>query len=350
MKNINIGGFILDKGRTFIIAELSANHGGSLEIAIKTIEAAKKAGADAVKLQTYTADTLTINCSRPEFTISNGSLWDGQTFYDLYSSAYTPWEWQPILKKAADEMGLMLFSTPFDKTAVDFLEKMDVPAYKIASFEITDIPLIKYVASKGKPMLISTGVAEKADIEEAVTACRASGCNDIVLLKCTSAYPAPVNEANLRTIPNMTKTFNVSAGLSDHTTDNAVAVAAAVLGASVIEKHFILDKGVNSPDASFSATPAEFADMVKAVRTAESALGSVCYDLTPASAKGRAFSRSLYAVSDIKKGEIIKYTDIRSVRPSGGMHPRFLENIIGKKAVRDILRGEPMRSDMFEDK
>lgn len=349
MKNINIGGFALDEGRAFIIAELSANHGGSLEIALKTLEAAKKAGADAVKLQTYTADTLTINCVRPEFTISNGSIWDGKTYYDLYTSAYTPWKWQPVLKEAADKMGLVLFSSPFDRTAVDFLEKMNVPAYKIASFEITDIPLIKYAASRGKPMLISTGIAEKADIEEAVAACRESGCDDIVLLKCTSSYPAPVEEANLRTIPDMARTFGVSAGLSDHTTDNAVAVAAAVLGASVIEKHFILDKSINSPDASFSAAPDDFAAMVKAVRMAEAALGSVRYDLTPASARGRAFARSLYAVSDIEKGKIIEYTDIRSIRPSGGMHPRYLESVVGRKAARDISRGEPVSRDMLED-
>lgn len=349
MTNIKIGDFEIKKGRAMLIAELSANHGGSFDIALKTLEAAKEAGADAVKLQTYTADTLTIKCSRSEFTLSNGSIWDGSTYYDLYSSAYTPWHWQPKLKEAADKMGLILFSSPFDFTAVDFLEKMDVPAYKIASFEIVDIPLIKYTASKGKPIIISTGIAEDKDVKKAVDACHAVGNHQIILLKCTSSYPAPLNEANLKAIPYLEKTFGVPSGLSDHTEGNIAAVASVVLGGVIIEKHFILNKNISSADASFSVTPQEFKNMVEAVRMAESALGENCLTLTASQKRGRAFARSLYAVEAIKKGEAFTEKNIRSIRPSGGLHPEYYEKILGKKAVKDIERGEPLKLSMFED-
>ncbi len=344
---MNINGFEIGKGKAMIIAELSANHGGSIDIAINTIKAAKEAGADAIKLQTYRADTITIKSDRPEFIISNGSIWDGLTYYDLYEKSYTPWQWQEILKKEAEKLGLILFSSPFDNSAVDFLESINVPAYKIASFEITDVNLIEYVASKQKPVIISTGIAEKDDIEKAINACYNVGNKDVILLKCTSSYPAPINETNLKTITYLKDIFNVPVGLSDHTMDNNVAVAAVALGAVIIEKHFILDKSIESADSSFSMTPVEFKNMVQSIRTVESALGEANLSLTKSQIKGKAYARSLYAVSDIKKGSIINENDIKSIRPSNGLHPEFFKKIIGKIAKRDISKGEPLSFDMF---
>lgn len=347
MKNINIADFQLGLGKTMIIAELSANHGGDIDIAIKTIIAAKEAGADAIKLQTYRADTLTIQSNRKEFVINNGSIWDGKTFYDLYESAYTPWQWQPILQKEAEKLGLIFFSSPFDNSAVDFLSEMNVPAYKIASFEITDVNLIEYVATKNKPVIISTGIAEKSDIQKAIDTCYNVGNKDVVLLKCTSSYPAPIEEANLNSIPYLKNTFNVPVGLSDHTMDNNVAVAAVALGAVIIEKHFILDSSINSADASFSMTPDKFKEMVTSIRTVEKALGKADFSLTSSQIKGKSFARSLFAVTDIKKGSIINENNIKSIRPSNGLHPEYYKKIIGKVAVRDIEKGEPLSIDMF---
>jgi pseudaminic acid synthase len=332
----------------FIIAELSANHNHNFEIAAKTIKAAKEVGADAIKLQTYTADTITINCKNEHFQIKSGTLWDGKFLYDLYKEAYTPWEWQPKLKKIAEEEGLICFSSPFDKTAVDFLEEMDVPAYKVASFEITDIPLIEYIASKGKPVIISTGVATLSDIEEAVNTCRKALNNDIALLKCTSSYPAPVDEANLLTIPHLRDTFKVIPGLSDHTIGSDVAIAAVALGAKIIEKHFVLDRTLGGPDAAFSMEPEEFKKMVTSIRNVENAIGAVNYKLTPKIEKSRMFLRSLFIIKEVKKGEIITEENVRSIRPGNGLHPRYYKQIIGKKFRNDFEMGTPLNWELIE--
>jgi len=332
----------------FIIAELSANHNGSIETAIATIKAAKRAGADAIKLQTYTADTLTIDCDKEDFTIK-GTIWDGTTYYDLYKLAYTPWEWHKILFKVANEVGLVCFSSPFDKTAVDFLETLECPIYKIASFEITDIPLIEYVASKGKPIIISTGIATLEDIELAVETCRKVGNNQIALLKCTSSYPAPIEEANMAMIPELAQRFNVVSGLSDHTKGNTVPIVATALGAKIIEKHFILDRSIGGPDASFSLDEQEFTNMVKAIRDTQLAIGKVDYGLTPKQLEGRNFSRSLYAVANSLSGDIITELNVRSIRPGYGMHPRFLNDIIGKKFKIDVEAGDRFSWEMIQD-
>ncbi len=328
--------------KTFIVAELSANHNQNFELALETIKAAKKDGADAIKTQTYTADTLTINCNNEYFQINSGTLWDGKTLYDLYKESYTPWEWLSDLKKAAEQEGLIFFSTPFDKSAVDFLEKMQVPAYKIASFEITDIPLIKYIASKQKPVIISTGIATLSDIEAAVNACRTMGNNQIVLLKCTSAYPAPIEEANLKTIPHLAETFGVISGLSDHTIGSSVAIASVALGAKIIEKHFILDRKLGGPDAAFSMEPKEFKKMVSSIREVEKALGTISYQLSEKVEKSRKFGRSLFAVKDIMKGEVFTEKNIKSIRPGIGMHPKYYQEILGSKASKDISMGTPL--------
>ncbi|ADR18634.1 pseudaminic acid synthase [Calditerrivibrio nitroreducens] len=332
----------------FIIAELSANHNHNISIAKETICAMKESGADAVKLQTYTPDTITIDCKNDYFKINQGTLWDGRYFYDLYKEAFTPWEWHLELKELAEKLGLVFFSTPFDKTAVDFLEELNVPIYKVASFEITDIPLIEYIASKGKPIIISTGIATIEDIELAVETCKKNGCEEITLLKCTSAYPAPLEEANLLTIQDMKNRFNVEVGLSDHTLGISAPVAAVSLGAKVIEKHFILDKKLGGPDAAFSLEPEEFKAMVKAIREVEKALGTVTYELTEKQKKGREFCRSLFAVEDIKKGEVFSEKNVRSIRPGYGLHPKYYKEIIGKKANRDIPRGTPISWDIIE--
>lgn len=326
----------------FIIAELSANHNGSLETAIETIKAAKRAGADCIKLQTYTADTITIDCDKDDFIIK-GTIWEGQNLHKLYQKAYTPWEWHEKLIQVAKEEGLVCFSSPFDKTAVDFLETMNVPAYKIASFEITDIPLIEYVASKGKPIILSTGIAEIEDIELALDACRRSGNNDIALLKCTSSYPAPIEEANMCMIKDLAERFNVVTGLSDHTMGCTVPVVATSFGAKIIEKHFILDQSIGGPDASFSMNEQEFSEMVKAVREAESAIGKVDYSLTKKQIKGKDFSRSLYVVENVKAGDLITETNIRSIRPGFGMHPKYFKHILGKKFKLDFEKGTALK-------
>lgn len=332
-----------------IIAELSANHNGSLETALETIRAAKRAGADAIKLQTYTADTLTIDCDKNDFIIRSGSIWDGKTFYELYQSAYTPWEWHKDLFDCAKEEGLICFSSPFDKTAVDFLEELGVPAYKIASFEITDIPLIEYTASRGKPIILSTGIAGKEDIELALKACRRVGNNDVALLKCTSSYPAPIEEANMTMIPEFEERFGVIPGLSDHTMGATVPIVATTLGAKIIEKHFILDRSIGGPDASFSMNEQEFSEMVKGVREAEKALGQVNYALTEKQKKGRGFSRSLYVIKDIRAGETITEENVRSIRPGFGLHPKYLKDLIGQTVNKNLEKGTPMSWEFVEN-
>ena len=326
----------------FIIAELSANHNGSLATAIETVKAAKRAGANCIKLQTFTTDTITLDSKNDDFKISQGTLWDGQYLYDLYKQAYTPWEWHENLMQVAKEEGLICFSSPFDKTAVDFLENLNVPAYKIASFEITDIPLIEYVASKGKPIIISTGIAELEDIELALDACRRMGNNNIALLKCTSSYPAPIDEANMCIIKDLAERFNVITGLSDHTMGATVPIVATVFGAKIIEKHFILDRNIGGPDASFSMNEEEFAAMVKAVREAESAIGKLDYNLTDKQIKGKDFSRSLYVVADIRAGEIISEKNVKSIRPGFGLHPKYYNEVLGKSARIDLKKGDRM--------
>lgn len=331
----------------FIIAELSANHNHKKEIALESIKAAKEAGADAIKIQTYTADTLTLDCDNECFQIKQGTLWDGTTLYKLYQQAYTPWEWHKELFEYAKEIGIPLFSTPFDKSAVDFLEELNNPIIKIASFELVDIPLIEYAASKGKPMIMSTGIATLQEIQEAVDACHKVGNNDITLLKCTSSYPAPLNEANLLTIPDMKTRFGCKVGLSDHSTGNIAACTAVALGAQVIEKHFILDKSIGGPDAAFSMTKDEFAEMVKRVRKTEECLGLVSYELSEKMKKNRKFARSLFACADIKKGEVFTEQNIRSVRPGDGCSPKFLPELLGKRSKRDYKFGEPIKEGTY---
>ena len=344
----NLENIFTDNAPVFIVAELSANHNHKLEVAIETIIAAKKAGADAIKVQTYTPDTLTIDSDKACFKLTQGTLWDGKTLYQLYQEAYTPWDWQPQLKKVAEQEGLIFFSTPFDKSAVDFLETMDVPLYKVASFEITDIPLIEYIASKNKPVILSTGIAELTDIEEAIGACRRMGNEQIALLKCTSAYPAPLEEVNLLTIPDMIERFNTVVGLSDHTLGISVPISAVSLGAKIIEKHFILDRTLGGPDAAFSIEPHELTAMVQAIRDVEKALGKVSYDLSDLVAKNKVFSRSLFVVEDIKKGQLFTEKNIRSIRPGNGMAPKHLPQILNKQASRDLEKGTPLDWDMIE--
>ena len=331
----------------FIIAEMSANHLQKFDNAVKLIKAAKEAGADAIKLQTYTPDTITIDCGNEYFQIKQGTLWDGQTLYELYKKAYTPWEWQPKLKKIAEEEGLVFFSSVFDKSSVDFLENIKVPAYKIASFEITDIPLIEYVALKGKPIIMSTGIATLSDIEEAVNACKRMGNEQIALLKCTSAYPAPLEDVNLKTIPNLADTFKTVVGLSDHTLGFSVPIASVALGARIIEKHLTLDRSMGGLDAAFSLEPEEFKAMVKSVREVEKALGEVSYDLSEKIKKSRDLSRSLFVVKDIKAGEVFTEENFRSIRPGYGLLPKYLKDILGKRATQDIKRGTPFKWELI---
>ena len=341
---MQIGNFNLGNDGVYIIAELSANHGGQIEIAKKTIRAAKEIGANAIKLQTYTADTLTLDSNKDDFIIQGGTLWDGKKLYDLYKEAYLPWEWHEELFKYAREIGIDIFSSPFDKTAVDFLEEFNPPAYKIASFEITDYELIRYTAAKGRPMIVSTGIATIDEIQDAVDICKGEGNNDIVLLKCTSAYPAALEDANLKMIPNLAKTFGVISGFSDHTLGLTAPVAAVTLGAKVIEKHFILDKSIGGADADFSLDKQEFAQMVKAVRDTEKLLGKVDYSMTKKKKKSRQFARSLYVAKDIKKGEVFTEENIRSVRPGYGMHPKYFNDILGKTAQRDYEFGDRLNN------
>lgn len=344
---MNIGTHNLNQ-KVFIIAELSANHNGSLKTALATITAMKESGADAIKLQTYTPDTITLDCDNEMFTISQGTLWDKRKFHDLYAEAMTPWEWHPILFDHAKSLGMEAFSSPFDPTAVDFLENLNVPAYKIASFEITDIPLIEYTAKKGKPIIISTGIAPLEDIQEALEACYRMDNNQIILLKCTSAYPAALEEMNLLTIPDMIKRFGVTIGLSDHTMSLSAPIAAVALGARIIEKHFILDRGMGGADSTFSLEPHEFRAMVNAVRDTEKLMGKVTYELSPKSLKSREFSRSLFVAEDAKVGDLITNQNIRSVRPGFGIAPKHLKEIIGKKFTSDVKKGTPMAWDLVE--
>jgi pseudaminic acid synthase len=342
IKNFEIN----NQGKVFIIAELSANHNGSIETAIETIRAAKRAGADCIKLQTYTADTITIDSNKEDFIIKD-TIWSGRKLHELYQEAYTPWEWHEKLFKVAEEEGLVCFSSPFDKTSVDFLEKLNTPAYKIASFEITDIPLIEYVASKGKPVIISTGIAELEDIVLAVETCRKAGNNQIALLKCTSSYPAPIEEANMMMVQDLAKRFNVISGLSDHTMGATVPIVATVFGAKIIEKHFIIDRSIGGPDASFSMNEKEFSEMVKSIREAESSIGVIDYNLTEKQKKGKDFSRSLYIVNDVSQEEVLTEENVRSIRPGFGLHPKYLKQILGKKANRNISKGTRMNLDFI---
>ena len=328
--------------KCLIIAELSANHGGDIKIALETVRAAKRAGADAIKIQTYTADTITLNSNKDYFKINQGTHWDGQYLYDLYKEASLPWEWHAEIFKVAKEEGILCFSSPFDTTAIDLLESLNNPIYKIASFEITDIPLIEYAASKGKPMIISTGIADIEDIDLAIKTCRKVGNNDITILKCTSAYPADPKDANLLTIPDIKSRFGVKTGLSDHTMGIEGPVVATVLGASVIEKHFTLDKSVGGPDAHFSLDEKEFTEMVKAVRIAEEMMGEVDYEMSDKKKKSRQFSRSLFIVKDVKKGELITENNVRSIRPGFGLHPKHLSELLEKEFNQDFEKGTPL--------
>lgn len=335
----------IGNGKTYIIAEMSANHAGSIERAKEIIHAAKEAGADCIKLQTYTPDTITIDCDNEYFHINDGT-WKGENLYELYGKAYTPWEWHQDLKNEADKVGLDFLSTPFDRTAVDFLEELQVEAYKIASFELVDIPLIEYVASKGKPMIMSTGMGTLGEIEEAIQAIKKQGNEKIVLLKCSSAYPAISDNMNLNTMVNMKETFGVKVGLSDHSMGSVGAVAAVAMGASVIEKHFCLSREIENPDSSFSMEPEEFAKMVSDIRMAEKAKGIVRYGATEEESGNVNFRRSLFAVKDIKMGEVITEDNVRSIRPAYGLKPKHFSELIGKRALCDIKKGTPMAFDL----
>jgi len=325
----------------YIVAEMSANHNQSFDQAVRIIEAAKTAGADAVKLQTYTPDTLTIDCDNEYFRIK-GTLWEGKNLHQLYSEAYTPWEWQPKLKEIADQLGLDLFSTPFDAMAVDFLEAMGVPAHKVASFELIDLPLLRKIAATGKPVIVSTGMASLGEIDEAVRTLRESGAQEIALLKCTSAYPALPSDMNLRTIPHLAEAFGVAAGLSDHTLGIAVPVAAVALGACIIEKHFTLSRADEGPDSAFSLEPHELKGMVAAVREAEQALGHICYGLSRKEEESRVFRRSLFVVEDLAAGDELTEANVRCIRPGHGLHPRYLEQVLGRKVTRAVSKGTPL--------
>ncbi len=327
---------------TYIIAELSANHNQDFDQAVKLIEATKEAGADAIKLQTYTPDTLTIDSDKEYFQIGEGTIWEGYNLYQLYGEAYTPWEWQSKLKAVADDLGLDLFSSPFDASAVDFLEEMDVPVYKVASFENVDLPLLRKIAKTGKPVIMSTGMATLAEIDEAVQTLRDAGCRQLALLKCTSAYPALPEDMNLRTIPHLADAFGVPVGLSDHTLGVAVPVAAIALGACIVEKHFTLSRNIPGPDSAFSLEPHEFETMVDAVRVAEKALGMVQYGVSDKEGASRVFRRSLFVVQDVKAGEMFTSENVRSIRPGYGLHTRYLGEIIGRRAAQDIERGTPL--------
>ena len=349
-REIRIGSKIISQDSpTFIVAEMSGNHNMDFDRAVEILKAAREAGADAVKIQTYTADTITLDCDDPCFQITQGTLWDGITLHKLYQTAYTPWERQPRLKKMAEEMGLLLFSSPFDFSSVDFLEEMDVPAYKIASFEITDIPLIRKVARLGKPVILATGIARLADIELAVQTCREEGNEQVILLKCCSAYPTPYEDVNLRTIPNLAETFQCLAGLSDHTMGTAVAAGAVALGAKMVEKHMTLCRSDGGPDAAFSMEPQEFKEMVDNIRILEKALGKVTYDLSDKQAREREHSRSLFVAQDMKAGDVFTPENLRSVRPADGLHTKYYEQLLGRRITRDAKKGTPMAWSLVEE-
>lgn len=331
----------------YVIAEMSANHDQSLDKAVRIIEAAKAAGADAVKLQTYTADTMTIDCDKEYFRIK-GTVWEGQNLYQLYQKACTPWDWHPKLKEVCEKLGLDFFSTPFDISAVDLLEQLGVPAYKVASFELVDIPLLRRIAHTGKPVIMSTGMATKEEIDEAMDAIRSAGNDHIALLKCTSAYPAPFDELNLKTITYFAKTYGVPVGLSDHTLGSVAAVASVALGGCIVEKHFTISRRDPGPDSTFSSEPAEFKAMVDDIRAAEKALGEVTYKITEKQKENRVFRRSLFVVKDMKAGEVFSNENIRSIRPGHGLHTRYLEQVLGQRAAADIARGTPLSRDLIK--
>ena len=342
-KNMKIKNTIVgDDAPVFIVAELSANHNKSIRVALDTVRAARDSGADAIKLQHYKPDTVTIDCDNEYFQITQGTPWDGTTLYKLYENAYMPWEWTEAIMKTADECGLVCFSSPFDTTAVDFLENLDVPAYKIASYEITDVPLLEYVAAKNKPVIISMGIADVNDITEALDACRRMNNYDIALLKCTSSYPAPLEEINLNTIPDIRERFGIIAGISDHTMGISIPIASVALGAKIVEKHFILDRSLGGPDSSFSAEPKEFLDMTKAIRDVEKALGTVTYELSEKGRKSREHSRSLFVIMDLEKGDTITGENVKSIRPGFGLHPKYLKTVLGKRVNRKISKGTPL--------
>jgi pseudaminic acid synthase len=343
MRNLLIEGHeVGSENPVYIIAELSANHKQDFGRAVRLIEAAKEAGADAIKLQTYTPDTITISSNRKEFRIGGGTIWDGRSLHELYGEAFTPWDWQPKLKEIANALGLTLFSSPFDQSAVDFLEQMNVPAYKVASPELIDLPLIQKIAKTGKPLIISTGMATLDEIEEALTTARRSGADEIALLKCTSAYPSPAEEMNLRTIPELERRFRVPVGLSDHTTGIAVPVASVALGARIIEKHLTLARSDGGPDSAFSLEPHEFKAMAAAVRFAEKALGTVQFGPTEREQASLAFRRSLFVIENIKRGEAFTSKNVRSIRPAHGLHTRHLDQVLGQHATCDIEKGTPL--------
>lgn len=339
----------LDRKSTYIIAEMSANHAGSKERAKEIIHAAKESGADCIKIQTYTPDTLTINCNNSYFNISNGT-WKGENLYQLYGKAYTPWEWQAELKEEADKVNLDFFSTPFDTTSVDFLEEIGVEFYKIASFELVDLPLISYVASKGKPMIVSTGMGSLEEIKDAVNVIKKEGNKEYALLKCSSVYPAKVEKMNLKTIVDMKKRFQVPIGLSDHSMGSLAAITAITLGASIIEKHFCIDREIDNPDASFSMDVTEFSQMVRDIRMAEKAIGCVTYEISEEEKNSLVFRRSIFAVEDIAKGDSLTKQNIRIIRPGYGLKPKYYYNILGKTAKEAISKGTPIQFDLLNEK
>lgn len=347
ISRLQINGREIGTGQpAYIIAEMSANHNRDFDHAVAIVRAAKTAGADAIKLQTYTPETMTVNVRTPIFQIGKGTIWEGRNLFDLYGEAHTPWEWQPKLKRVAEELGMDCFSTPFDRSAVEFLEKMEVPAHKIASFELVDLPLIRDVARTGKPAIMSTGMGSLEEIDEAVRAFREAGGTQLALLKCTSAYPSSPGEMNLRTIAHLGEAFGVPAGISDHTLGIAVPVAAVAIGACIIEKHFTLSRSTPGPDSAFSLEPDEFKAMVDAVRTTEAALGKVNYNISPKEEASRVFRRSLFIVENLKAGEVLSDKNVRCIRPGHGLHPRHLSVILGRKASRDVTRGTPLSWDL----
>lgn len=347
-RTITINGRRIGPGEPpYVTAEMSGNHNGDISRALELLERASSAGVDAVKLQTYTADTITINCDGPEFKIEEG-LWRGKTLYELYQEAHTPWEWHEALFKKGRELGLTVFSSPFDHTAVDFLERLETPAYKIASFEIVDIPLIEKCASTGKPLIISTGMADIGEINEAVDAAKSSGCKEIALLHCVSGYPADASEYNLQTISNLSQTFGLVTGISDHTLGIAVSIAAVALGACIVEKHYTLRREDGGPDAAFSLEPEEIAALTESCREAWKALGAISYDRKPSERNNMIFRRSLYAVRNIEKGEYITDVNVRSIRPGYGIHTRHLEDLIGRRAKENIKKGTPLKWELVE--
>lgn len=345
---MKIGNFDFSQNKeTYIVAELSANHNQDIKIALDTIKAAKEIGCNAVKIQTYTPDTMTIDCNQKDFLIK-GTIWEGDRLYSLYQKAYTPWEWHKELFDFAKKIGITIFSTPFDKSSVDFLEKLDVPSYKIASFEITDIPLVKYVAKKNKPIILSTGIAEKEDIDLAVSTILDEGNSEIILLQCTSSYPAPLDQANLNLITQLKNDYNLITGLSDHTLGYLCPVIAVTLGARLIEKHFILDKSIGGPDSSFSLDKNEFKLMIDKIRNTEKALGKASYALTNKQLEGKYFSRSLYIVKDVKKGDMVTKENIRSIRPGFGLHPKYYDSVLNKKFTEDLKKGTRLSLNLIK--